>query len=475
MWPGNLLGTVPKGWAMPTNATPMIIGVPNRTSFDKFVKFEANATEPVGFCIDLFYMVLAQLDYALPHKFVEHNYRGSYDDLVYKVYNKTYDAAVGDVTVLANRTNYVDFAQPYAESGLSLIVPSKYEDSLWLFMKPFSIELWVVSGAIFIYTMLIVWFLEHRSNPEFRGPLKAQICSALWFTFSSVFFAHGERVYSHITRVVVIGWLFVVFILSSSYTASLSSLLTIRRLESNLDISSIQQRGLQVGVDDDSFIRNYLINVLNFKSENIKTFNRDSSYTSYFKNNSIAAAFLELPYEKLFLGQHCQEYTATTRTYRYGGLSFAFPKGSPFKADFSRAILNLSENGDLKKLEEKWLAPLRECSTNVTDSGVESLSLHSFWGIYLMCGATSAICVLLYLIHLLRTFLRLQQVHEASMTPSQKSVWKKTVRLARYFYYDEFEIPGRCPTIAQAPVIDEWGSSKWEYVSPDHRHISLPA
>lgn len=105
---------------------------------------------------------------------------------------KTFDAIVGDVTILANRSDKVEFTQPYAESGLSMIVPAKYKESAWMFMKPFTKEMWLVTGAVLIYTMFIVWFLEHHTNPEFNGPWKNQIGTALWFTFSSLYFAHSK-------------------------------------------------------------------------------------------------------------------------------------------------------------------------------------------------------------------------------------------------------------------------------------------
>lgn len=107
---------------------------------------------------------------------------------------QTYDAVVGDVTILANRTDYVEFTHPYAVSGLSLIVPIKPQESAWMFMKPFTWHMWEVMGAILIYNMFIIWFLERSTNPEFSGPLQNQIGTALWFTFSSLFYAHSKCV-----------------------------------------------------------------------------------------------------------------------------------------------------------------------------------------------------------------------------------------------------------------------------------------
>ncbi|CAK7350471.1 unnamed protein product [Dovyalis caffra] len=191
-WSGDLQRN-PKGCLMPSNAKRMIIGIPGRTSFEKFVKVSTNTAGKKkydGFCIELFRKVQGVLEYDLPFDFEPYN--GNYDDLVDHLYNKTYDAIVGDVTILANRSDKVEFTQPYAESGLSMIVPDKSEESTWIFMKPFTKEMWLATGSILIYTMFVVWFLEHHTNPEFKGQLKKQIGTALWYTFSSLYFAHSK-------------------------------------------------------------------------------------------------------------------------------------------------------------------------------------------------------------------------------------------------------------------------------------------
>uniref|UniRef100_A0A6M2EU14 Glutamate receptor n=1 Tax=Populus davidiana TaxID=266767 RepID=A0A6M2EU14_9ROSI len=468
IWPGDLQRN-PKGWLMPTDTKRMIIGVPGRTSFEKFVKVSTNAAgnkEYDGFCIELFHKVREVLEYDLPYQFEP--FIGTYDDLVDHVYNKTFDAIVGDVTILANRSDKVEFTQPYAESGLSMIVPAKSEESAWMFMKPFTKEMWLVTGAILIYTMFIVWFLEHHTNPEFKGPWKNQMGTALWFTFSSLYFAHREKIYSNLTRVVLLVWLFVVLILTSSYTASLTSMLTVRRLQPNVtDIEWLKRNSLKVGCDGDSFVRNYLQNVLGFKPENIKNVGYEYNYEGEFESASISAAFLELPYGKVFIGHYCKGYSAATPTYRFGGLGFVFQKGSPIAADVSKAILKLSENGELKTLEERWFAPSRECSSSATDNDItESLSLQNFWGIYIITGTTSTICFLLFLFRLLKNYHHQQDEDRGNATPSDKSVWGKTVTLARYIYHGETVIPGGSPISAPSPDVYEWNSSRREFTSP---------
>ncbi|KAK4551245.1 hypothetical protein RGQ29_032439 [Quercus rubra] len=109
---------------------PLKIGVPGRTSFQKFVKVDYSGnldnSKFGGWCIDVFKEVLTKLPYSLLYEFIPLN--GTYEDLVDCVYNKTFDAVVGDLTILANRTKYVEFTQPYAESGLVVVVPAQPED-----------------------------------------------------------------------------------------------------------------------------------------------------------------------------------------------------------------------------------------------------------------------------------------------------------------------------------------------------------
>ena len=112
--------------------------------------------------------------------------------MLVQIQQKTYDAVIGDMTILADRLDLVDFTLPYTDSGLAMIVPTKSEGSPLMFVKPFTREMWLVTAAILMYTMLIVWFLEHQNSPEFSGPWKKQMSTALWFTFSSLFFAHSK-------------------------------------------------------------------------------------------------------------------------------------------------------------------------------------------------------------------------------------------------------------------------------------------
>ncbi|KAF8400393.1 hypothetical protein HHK36_013691 [Tetracentron sinense] len=211
IWPGDST-TIPKGWAVPIKGKKLIIGVPVKEGFREFVKVErdshTNETTFEGFSIDVFCAVLDTLPFPLPHEFKPYmkpdgSSNGSYDDLLYQVHLQKFDVVVGDITIEANRSLYVDFTSPYTENGMSMVVPIKDNErnNAWIFLKPLSWDLWLTIGAAFIFTGVVVWILEHRSNAEFRGSCGQQIGTVLWFSFSTLVFAHSNVPYTTIVKI----------------------------------------------------------------------------------------------------------------------------------------------------------------------------------------------------------------------------------------------------------------------------------
>ncbi|KAL7180617.1 hypothetical protein ACSBR1_043747 [Camellia fascicularis] len=143
IWPGES-NVVPKGWEIPTGERKLRVGVPVKGGFVEFIKVErdaeTNAVVATGFCIDVFEKVMNSLPYAVPREYVTGESAGSYDDLVYQIVLENFDAVVGDLTIVSNRSKYVDFTLPYTESGVSMIVRIEAEKrNAWIFMKPLTL------------------------------------------------------------------------------------------------------------------------------------------------------------------------------------------------------------------------------------------------------------------------------------------------------------------------------------------------
>ena len=105
-----------------------------------------------------------------------------------------FDVVVGDVTILANRSNFVDFTLPFIECGVAMIVSIEDNEkkNVWIFMKPLTMNLWLTIGSFFIFIGFVIWILEHRVNKEFRGPPRQQVGMIFWFSFSTLVFSHSK-------------------------------------------------------------------------------------------------------------------------------------------------------------------------------------------------------------------------------------------------------------------------------------------
>lgn len=121
-------------------------------------------------------------------------------------------------------------------------------------------------------------------------------------------------------------WCFVVLILTQSYTASLTSLLTVQQLQPTVtDVNLLLKNGDNVGYQSGSFVLG-ILKQLGFQDKNLKTFTTVEELDELFHegtaNDGIAAAFDETPYMKLFLATYCSKYTMVDPTFKADGWGF---------------------------------------------------------------------------------------------------------------------------------------------------------
>lgn len=83
----------------------------------------------------------------------------------------------------------------------------------------------------------------------------------------------------------------------------------------------------------------------------------------------------------------------------------AFPRDSPLAIDLSTAILQLSENGDLQRIHDKWLVK-SACTMDNAELESDRLQLKSFWGLFLICGIVCFIALAIYCFQIIRQLYR---------------------------------------------------------------------
>ncbi|KAM7519955.1 hypothetical protein LguiB_018917 [Lonicera macranthoides] len=281
-----------------------------------------------------------------------------------------------------------DFSQPYIESGLVVVAPvRKSTSSSWAFLRPFTAKMWGVTGIFFIVVGAVVWILEHRINDDFREEITVSVLG----------------------RLVHILWLFVVLIITSSYTASLTSILTVQQLSSPIKgIESLQMSNDPIGYQQGTFARDYLVDEIGIHESRLIPLNSPKDYAKALrdgpKNGGVAAVVDQRIYVELFLSTHC-EFSIVGQEFTKNGWGFAFSRNSPLAVDMSTAILKLSENGELQRIHDKWLMR-SACSFQGAKLEVDRLNFKSFSGLFMICGLACFLSLCVYFILMVYQFTR---------------------------------------------------------------------
>ncbi|CAM0951465.1 unnamed protein product [Alopecurus aequalis] len=416
IWPG-VNKTEPRGWLFPMNNKRLNIGVPVKDGgFGKFASYEKSAK---GFSVDVFEEAVATLPYQVPviyHRFDDENY----DQLVYKIYLKEIDGVVGDVTILANRSLYVDFTIPYTESGVRMLVPvlDRRKKTAWTFLEPLTTDLWLGYLAFVVFTGFVVWCIEHKPKKEFGSPPASQIGKA---NFEG----------SPATQ---IG--------KQSYTASLSSILTVEQLQATVtSLEEVISNGSPVGYLNNSFLPG-LLRSLKIDESKTTAFNSPEEYNDALSTGKVDVIFDEIPYLKVFLTKYCHNYTMIGPTYKYDGFGYAFPRGSPLTPDISRGILNLTSNGRMAELQ-KQLYEDKSCPDKDNSQTSSSLTLRSFEGLFIISGVISMLALILHAV----VYPPLPS-HDNS-----QSLWQRWLAVLRKIFYDR-DGPSNMPDNVEPTNLD---------------------
>jgi polar amino acid transport system substrate-binding protein len=189
-----------------------------------------------GISVELWDWIAADL--GVDTEFRESTVTGLFDDLAP---GRPLDVSIGALTITAEREDRLDFSESFYLSGLGVAVktaPGEGGVLAWL-GRALVWNFWRIVAALIAslaLVALLIWALEHKSNPkEFGGEGKVHrgIGSALWWsavTMTTV--GYGDLApRSAAGRLVAIAWMFISLFLVSWFTASMASILTTERMD----------------------------------------------------------------------------------------------------------------------------------------------------------------------------------------------------------------------------------------------------
>ncbi|XP_033134892.1 glutamate receptor 1.2 [Brassica rapa] len=393
IWPGGSAQT-PRGRALGESIRRKLrVLVTSSNRFPSLMDVETsaiNVTTVKGFCIEVFQAAIAPFNYDL--EFIPWRNGSNYDNLAIALSTQKdkYDAAVGDITITANRSKYVDFTMPFTDMGLGIVAPK--ESSMWVFFHPLTRDLWITSAAFFVLTGTIVWLIERPDNKEFQGSWQKQIGVIFWFGFSTLVYAHREKLQHNLSRFVVTVWIFAVLILTTSYTATLTSMMTVQqiRFNSNKD---------HVGHLSGSLIANMSLTGPKFRSTNTKGLNTSKDYAQALLDNTVSFVVDELPYLKVLLGENPEKFLMVKAHCNTIGFGFMFQKGGDLVHRVSMEILKLRASDKISEMEKRSFESKLPYTADDTSN---PLTLYMFRGLFMITGVSSALALALLLIIWLR-------------------------------------------------------------------------
>ena len=268
------------------------------------------------------------------------------------------DVVVGALTMTAEREARFDFTHPFFQSGMAIAVPPGGGDSGWHALKGlFSwqfVSLLLGLAALLLAVGALLWVFERRRNREQFGgtPVEGLGASFWWAAVTMTTVGYGDK--APVTlggRLIALVWMFAGLIMVSTFTAAVTSTLTVGNL----------QGGIQ-SVDD--LRRSHVATVANTVSERYLDGERirHSAYPDLLsamravQAGEVEAVVYDLPILQYRNGELDQGgLRILPGTFENQSYAFAVASGSPYREELSQEILRFLDSEGWRRLQHIYL------------------------------------------------------------------------------------------------------------------------
>lgn len=410
----------------------------------------ADGVRYVGYCMELLQTIKEELNfeyeiYEVPDgKYGFMDEEGNWNGMIRELIDKKADIALGALSLMAEREEFVDFTVSYYDLvGTTIIMKKPIVDSaLFRFLTVLESEVWGCIVAAYFVTSLLLWVFDRLSPYSYQNNSEAYVeddekrvfsaKESFWFCITSLTPQGGGETPKCLSGRLVVGtwWLFG-FIIIASYTANLAAFLTVSRLQT--PIESL-----------DGLYSQYKIKYAPRKdSSSMEYFKRmayiESRFYEVWKQMSLNMSASVMDRAKLAVWHYpvSDKYTKMWETMQENGMpetteegfarvlsspsntegfafideqtiidykvltscdfvavgdpmsakpySLAVQKGSLLKHEFTRVILKLMNERKLELLKEKWWAqnPNRVVCDDVDDDS-DGISIYNIGGVFIV-------------------------------------------------------------------------------------------
>ena len=341
----------------PTAAPSPPPGVPG----DRPLRLAVRQVEPfdirrgdrwTGFSIDVWRAMAAEL--GTRTDFVE---VGTVKEQLAAVSDGRADAAIGAISITAEREVRFDFSKPFLDSGIQIMTRARAEEPGWLglFTPVFSrvfLEVLLLVGVLLIIAGHAIWLVERRRNPDFPKGYVHGVEAGLWWavvTLSTV--GYGDKTaQTKSGRAVSVIWMLLGILLVAQITATFASEATINRLNGDIEtLSDLYDRKVATVRDTSpaAFARRQGLPV--------QLVGDVTEAEQLLLDEKVDAVLYDAPILRYFTqtrGAGRAEMVGPL--YDPQGYGVAVPEDSPLSESLDRALLQITEDDTLGALKRRW-------------------------------------------------------------------------------------------------------------------------
>jgi len=161
------------------------------------------------------------------------------DKLLIAIESGDIATGLGAISILYDREKKFDFSIPYFETGLALATRTEYEDNAWNYLGTLGkiIKALIPWVLLLLVVGVLIWLIEKKINEDqFHKPLGEGVGSGIWWacvTMTTV--GYGDKTpKSFVGRIIAVFWMFSGIILISSLTATITTSMTLDRLDDQI-------------------------------------------------------------------------------------------------------------------------------------------------------------------------------------------------------------------------------------------------
>lgn len=295
----------------------------------------------IGISIELLREIKADLESGAEHQTELEFQEMDLEEMLGAVERGEVDLAAAALTVNYDREKRMDFTHSFHSSGLGIAVSGR-EVRGWdgVISAIFSLTfLKVMAGlfAVLLTSGVAVYFFERKQNPNFGGGIVKGIASGIWWaavTMTTV--GYGDKVpKSAGGRFIACFWMFAGLFFIASFTAAVTSALTVTQLKSRIagpaDLSRVRVATV-AGSTSEQYLQSR--HIISKKHPDAR------SALVALRAGQIDAVVYDAPMLRYEAHQHFSgEVHVLPATFERQNYAFALPTDSPLRERINRVLL----------------------------------------------------------------------------------------------------------------------------------------